>query len=101
MIEPRIRTLVATNDGQAEYRLWRLHGEDGRLLLELDLIKEPGDEWKRLMRDVRFIALLADLRTHPPGYFYVHPLPDHRDIAIPLPSNPRGPAPRTVGPLLS
>ncbi|MFI6054108.1 hypothetical protein ACIBCO_28955 [Streptomyces violascens] len=98
-IEPRIKTIVATSDGLVEYRLWRLHGDDGRLLCEFDLLKEPGIEWKRLARDVCFLALLADLRTHPPGFFYVHPLPDPRDIAIPLPSNPRGLAPRTIGPL--
>ncbi|MGW2860952.1 hypothetical protein [Streptomyces sp. NPDC001205] len=98
-IEPRIKTIIATSDGLSEYRLWRLHGEEGRLLCEFNLLKEPGAEWKPLIRDVCFLALLADLRTHPPGFFYVHPLSDPRDIAIALPSNPRGPAPRTIGPL--
>ncbi|MFE9553140.1 hypothetical protein ACFYOD_06615 [Streptomyces sp. NPDC006703] len=99
-IEPRIKTIVATSDGLVEYRLWRLHGDDGRLLLEFDLLREPGTEWKSLTRDVCFLARLADLRTHPPGYFCVHPLSDSRDIAIPLPSNPRGLTPRAIGPLL-
>lgn len=99
-IEPRIKTIVATQtDGPGEYRPWRLHGDDGRLLLQFDLLKEPGAVWNDLTGDVCFLARLANLRTHPPGYFYVHPLQDPRDIAIPLPSNPRGLAPRTIGPL--
>jgi hypothetical protein len=98
-IEPRIKTIVATQDSPGSYALWRLHGDDGRLLLQFDLLKEPGAAWASLTGDVSFLARLADLRTHPPGYFYVHPLPDPRDIAIPLPSNPRGLAPRTIGPL--
>ncbi|GAA3304882.1 hypothetical protein [Streptomyces cinereospinus] len=99
-IEPRIKTIVATQtDSPGSYALWRLHGGDGRLLLQFDLTREPGAEWVSLTRDVSFLARLADVRTHPPGYFYVHPLPDPRDIAIPLPSNPRGQAPRTIGPL--
>ncbi|MFJ4684679.1 hypothetical protein [Streptomyces sp. NPDC088789] len=99
-IEPRIKTIVATQtDGSTEHALWRLHGDDGRLLLQCDLLKEPGAAWNALTVDVSFLARLANLRTHPPGYFYVHPLPDPRDIAIPLPSNPRGLAPRTIGPL--
>lgn len=99
-IEPRIKTIVATQtDSPGSYALWRLHGDDGRLLLQFDLLKEPGTAWASLTGDVSFLARLADLRTHPPGYFYVHPLPDPRDIAIPLPSNPRGLAPRTIGPL--
>lgn len=99
-IEPRIKTIVATQaDGPVEYALWRLHGDDGRLLLRFDLLKEPGAAWGALTGDVSFLARLANLRTHPPGYFYVHPLPDPRDIAIPLPSNPRGLAPRTIGTL--
>ncbi|MEU8968929.1 hypothetical protein AB0D11_06570 [Streptomyces monashensis] len=99
-IEPRIKTIVATQtDGPAEHALWRLHGDDGRLLLQFDLLKGAGAAWSALTADVSFLARLANLRTHPPGYFYVHPLPDPRDIAIPLPSNPRGLAPRTIGPL--
>ncbi|TQK44381.1 hypothetical protein FBY35_5885 [Streptomyces sp. SLBN-118] len=99
-IEPRIKTITATRtDGPRGYALWRLHGDDGRLLLQFDLLQEPGAAWNTLAGDVCFLARLADLRTHPPGYFYVHPLPDPRDIAIPLPSNPRGLAPRTIGPL--
>jgi hypothetical protein len=55
--------------------------------------------WDRLTADVSLLAQLADLKTHPPGYYYVHPLPDPRDIAVPLPVNPRGLPPRTIGPL--
>ncbi|SED60520.1 hypothetical protein SAMN05428942_2117 [Streptomyces sp. 2112.2] len=99
-IEPRIKTIVATRtDTPGEYGLWRLHGDDGRLLLQFDLLKEPGVAWNNLTGDVSLLGRLANLRTHPPGYFYVHPLPDPRDIAIPLPSNPRGLAPRAIGPL--
>lgn len=99
-IEPRIRTIVATQDGDpGDYALWRLHGDDGRLLLQFNLLQKQGAAWGPLTGDVSFLARLANLRTHPPGYFYVHPLADSRDIAIPLPSNPRGLAPRTIGPL--
>ncbi|MEU9238557.1 hypothetical protein [Streptomyces sp. NPDC048385] len=99
-IESRIKTIVATQAGcPGEYALWRLHGDDGRLLLQFDLLKKPGTVWGALAGDVSFLGRLANLRTHPPGYFYVHPLPDPRDVAIPLPSNPRGLAPRTIGPL--
>ncbi|MGM9465350.1 hypothetical protein [Streptomyces murinus] len=96
-IEPRIKTIVATRvDNSAGYRLWRLHGDDGRLLFRFDLAREHGADWGKLAADVSFIVGLAELHTHPPGYFYVHPLPDPRDIAIPLPANPRGQAPRTA-----
>ncbi|WSQ08937.1 hypothetical protein OG604_14825 [Streptomyces sp. NBC_01231] len=97
-IEPRIRTLVATRE-EPGYALWRLHGADGRLLLRFDLCKEPDPIWNKLTADLRLLARLADLRTHPPGYYYVHPLKDERDIAVPLPGNPRGLPPRTIGPL--
>ncbi|MEU6475361.1 hypothetical protein ABZ858_00450 [Streptomyces sp. NPDC047017] len=97
-IEPRIKTLVATRaEAPGEYLLWRLHGDDGRLLFRFDLAREPSADWGKLAADVSLIARLADLRAHPPGYFYVHPLSDARDVAIPLPTNPRGQAPRTVG----
>ncbi|MEV0257690.1 hypothetical protein AB0H82_25960 [Streptomyces sp. NPDC050732] len=98
-IEPRIRTIVATQTDSGKCTLWRLHGDDGRLLLQFDPLKKPGAAWDSLSGDVSFLARLANLRTHPPGYFYVHPLPDPRGIAIPLPSNPRGLAPRTIGTL--
>ncbi|UNO42186.1 hypothetical protein [Streptomyces sp. MST-110588] len=99
-IEPRIKTIVATQtDTSGSYALWRPHGDDERPLLQFDLFKQPDAAWASLTRDVSFLARLADVRTHPPGYFYVHPLPDLRDIAIPLSSNPRGHAPRTIGPL--
>ncbi|WP_063734411.1 hypothetical protein [Streptomyces sp. RTd22] len=99
-IEPRIKTIVATRaDDFMGYDLWRLHGSDGRLLLRFDLLKNPGAEWVKLAADVSLLARLADLRNHPPGYYYVHPLSDPRDVAIPLPSNPRGLAPRAIGPL--
>ncbi|WP_329318033.1 hypothetical protein [Streptomyces sp. NBC_01262] len=97
-IEPRIRTLVATREDPG-YVLWRLHGAGGRLLLWFDLTKQPDPIWNKLTADLCLLARLADLRTHPPGYYYVHPLTDSRDIAVPLPANPRGLPPRTIGPL--
>ncbi|MCK7627264.1 hypothetical protein MUU72_29920 [Streptomyces sp. RS10V-4] len=99
-IEPGVKTLVATRtDTPGEYTLWRLHGNDGRLLLRFDLARGPGAAWSKVAADASLLARLADLRSHPPGYFYVHPLKDPRDIAVPLPANPRGLPPRTVGPL--
>lgn len=62
----------------------------GRLLLWFDLTKQPDPIWNKLTADLCLLARLADLRTHPPGYYYVHPLTDSRDIAVPLPANPRG-----------
>ncbi|WP_327297804.1 hypothetical protein [Streptomyces sp. NBC_01197] len=98
-IEPRIRTLVATTtEDPGDYILWRLHGDNGRLLFQFDHQK-PGPAFGSLTADLCLLARLADLHAHPPGYFYVHPQPDPRDIAVPLPSNPRGLAPRTIGPL--
>ncbi|WEH18170.1 hypothetical protein [Streptomyces sp. VNUA24] len=97
-IEPRIGTLVATRRDLG-YDLRLLHGTGGRLLLRYDLLKQPDPVWDRLTADVSLLAQLADLKTHPPGYYYVHPLPDPRDIAVPLPVNPRGLPPRTIGPL--
>ncbi|MEV0444980.1 hypothetical protein AB0I84_21620 [Streptomyces spectabilis] len=99
-IESRIKTIVITRaDVPSRHVLWRLHGDDGRLLLQFDLLRAPGAAWDRLAADAAFLAALADLRGHPPGYYYVHPMPDPRDLAIPLPGNPRGLAPRTLGPL--
>jgi len=97
-IEPRIRTLVATRDDPG-YALLSLHGEEGRLLLRFDLRKQPDPIWGKLTADLCFLAGLADLRTHPPGYYFVHPLVDERDIAVPLPANPRGLPPREIGQL--
>ncbi|WP_405889440.1 hypothetical protein OG427_02705 [Streptomyces sp. NBC_00133] len=97
-IEPRIRTLVATqSEHSGAYILWRLHGTNGQLLLQFDLLQESQPVWSKLTADLCLLARLADLRTHPPGFYYVHPLPDPRDIAVPLPANPRGIAPRTIG----
>jgi hypothetical protein len=99
-IEPRIRTLVATQgERPGDYLLWRLYGVDGRLLFQFDLLQRPDPIWSGVGADLSLIARLADLRTHPPGYYYVHPLPDRRDVAVPLPANPRGLAPRTIGSL--
>ncbi|MEU4166166.1 hypothetical protein AB0F46_04670 [Streptomyces sp. NPDC026665] len=99
-IQSDIKTVVATQvHDSREYHLWRLHGDDGRLLLQFDPLKQSSDVWRTLAGDASLLGRLADLRAHPPGYFYVHPLPDPRDIAIPLPSNPRGLAPRGIGPL--
>ncbi|MFG2022278.1 hypothetical protein [Streptomyces sp. NPDC048825] len=95
-IEPRIRTLIATRHDPG-YALWRVHDAGGRLLLRYDLLKQPDPAWDKLTVDLSLLARLADLRTHPPGYYYVHPLPDPRDIAVPLPANPRGLPPRTIG----
>ncbi|MGR3872736.1 hypothetical protein ACUXZZ_29775 [Streptomyces graminifolii] len=95
-IEPRIRTLVATRY-EPGYALWSLHGDDGRLLLRFDLLKQPDPIWDKLTADLCFLARLADLRTHPPGYYFVHPMTDERDIAVPLPANPRGLPPREIG----
>lgn len=97
-IEPRIRTLVATRQDLG-YDLWLLHDAGGRLLLRYDLLKQPDPAWDKLTADLSLLAQLADLKTHPPGYYYVHPLTDPRDVAVPLPANPRGLPPRTIGPL--
>ncbi|WJV48934.1 hypothetical protein [Streptomyces flavofungini] len=97
-VEPRIKTIVVTRiDAPSRHVLWRLHGDDGRLLLKFDPLRTPGAVWGGLAADASFLAALADLRAHPPGYYYVHPMPDPRDLAIPLPDNPRGLAPRSVG----
>ncbi|MGW6393285.1 hypothetical protein ACWFR1_22890 [Streptomyces sp. NPDC055103] len=99
-IEPRIRTIVATQSGAPwEYDLWRLHADDGRLLTQFNLLDRPGAAWGKVIADVSYLIRLADLRTHPPGYYYVHPQPDSRDYAILLPTGPCGPAPRTIGTL--
>ncbi|MEU2558407.1 hypothetical protein ABZ626_03530 [Streptomyces longispororuber] len=99
-VEPRIKTIVATRDGDLRrYSLWRLHGDNGRLLFEFDPSRPPGAAWSALAADVSTLACLADLRLHPPGYYYVHPTPAPHDVAIPLLRNPRGLAPRTLGPL--
>ncbi|WP_172387146.1 hypothetical protein [Streptomyces sp. MNP-20] len=99
-VEPRIRTIIVTRaDAPSRHVLWRLHGDDGRLLLQFDLLRAPGAAWDGLAADAAFLAALVDLRVHPPGYYYVHPMPDPRDLAIPLPVNPRGLPPRAVGPL--
>ncbi|MFI9149447.1 hypothetical protein [Streptomyces sp. NPDC053367] len=94
-LQPQIRTIVATH-GDPGYTLWRLHGANGRLLIQFGPYSRPGPAWGALIADLNVLAGLADLRTHPPGYFYVHHMSDPRDIAVPLPVRPRGRAPRTI-----
>ncbi|MEV7279699.1 hypothetical protein [Streptomyces sp. NPDC093111] len=97
-IEPRTRGIVATlGDGPWSYDLWKLCGEDGEEFKEFDLSKGPDPAWGKVAADVAKLIRLADLRTHPHGYYYVFPLEDQRDFTIVLPAHAYGPSPRRIG----
>ncbi|MFE5970107.1 hypothetical protein [Streptomyces sp. NPDC056463] len=100
VIEPRARAIVATmGDGLWCYDLWKLCDADGRVLKEFELLGRPDPVWSKVAADVAQLIRLADLRTHPPGYYFVHPLADARDFSVILPAHSSGPAPRTIGSL--
>lgn len=97
-LEPRARAIVATKgDGPWVYDLWRLSGADGEDLKEFDPLGRPDPAWSKVAADMAQLIRLADLRTHPHGYYFVYPLEDPRDFTIILPTHSYGPAPRRNG----
>ncbi|WP_274557994.1 hypothetical protein [Streptomyces spiramyceticus] len=107
-VDPRVQTITMTSasgiwgrdDGPEIFQLWYLHDLEGRRIHDFSsLYGRIGPLWKSVERYANELAMLANDRRHPPGFYYVHPLVDERDRAILLPRNPRGPAPRTVGEL--
>ncbi|MCB8906809.1 MULTISPECIES: hypothetical protein [unclassified Streptomyces] len=97
-IEPRTRGIVATRGGGPwVYDLWKLCGDDGEEIKRFDLTKRPDPAWGKVAADMAQLIRLADLRTHPHGYYFVFPLEDARDFTIILPAHPHGPAPRRIG----
>ncbi|WP_435970260.1 hypothetical protein [Streptomyces sp. Qhu_M48] len=96
-IEPRTRGIVATmGGGPWLYDLWKLRDTAGKEIKRFDLGR-PDPAWSKVAADMTQLIRLADLRTHPHGYYFVFPLEDPRDFTIILPAHPHGPAPRRIG----
>lgn len=99
-IEPRARAITLTmGGGPWAYDLWKLSDNDGKELKEFDLLGRPDPTWAKVAADAAHLIRLADLRTHPHGYYFVYPLEDVRDFTIILPAHSDGPVPRRNGSL--